>query len=65
MLALDLMLGAMLDELEASGELGNTVIVPGDHGIPGIPVGRRTAMTLRRVCRYWSDGPKVFLLADE
>ena len=46
-LALDLMLGAMLDELEASGELDNTVIVlSGDHGIPGIPRGKTNCYDL-------------------
>ena len=40
-LALDLMLGVMLEELEAAGELDNTlVILSGDHGIPGVPRGK-------------------------
>ena len=46
-LALDLMLGVMLEELEASGELDNTVIVlSGDHGIPGIPRGKTNCYDL-------------------
>lgn len=46
-LALDLMLGAMLDELEASGELDNTVVIlSGDHGIPGIPRGKTNCYDL-------------------
>lgn len=46
-LAIDLMLGAMLEELEASGELDNTlVILSGDHGIPGIPRGKTTCYDL-------------------
>ncbi len=40
-LALDLMLGVMLEELEAADELDNTlVILSGDHGIPGVPRGK-------------------------
>jgi N-sulfoglucosamine sulfohydrolase len=46
-LALDLMLGVMLEELEASGELDNTlVILSGDHGIPGIPRGKTNCYDL-------------------
>ena len=46
-LALDLMLGAMLEELEASGELDNTVVIlSGDHGIPGIPRGKTNCYDL-------------------
>jgi uncharacterized sulfatase len=37
----------MLDELEASGELDNTIIVlSGDHGIPGIPRGKTNCYDL-------------------
>ncbi|MEC7598095.1 MAG: sulfatase-like hydrolase/transferase, partial [Planctomycetota bacterium] len=40
-LALDLMLGSMLQELESAGELDNTVVIlSGDHGVPGIPRGK-------------------------
>lgn len=40
-LALDLMLGVMLEELEKAGELDDTlVILSGDHGIPGVPRGK-------------------------
>ena len=40
-LALDLMLGVMLEELEASGQLDNTLIIlSGDHGVPGVPRGK-------------------------
>ncbi|MDE0770366.1 MAG: sulfatase [Opitutaceae bacterium] len=46
-LALDLMLGVMLEELEASGELDNTlVILSGDHGIPGVPRGKTNCYDL-------------------
>ncbi len=46
-LALDLMLGTMLEELEASGELDNTVVVlSGDHGIPGVPRGKTNCYDL-------------------
>ena len=46
-LALDLMLGAMLDELKDSGELDNTVVVlSGDHGIPGVPRGKTNCYDL-------------------
>ena len=46
-LALDLMLGAMLEELEAAGELDDTVVIlSGDHGIPGIPRGKTNCYDL-------------------
>jgi len=46
-LALDLMLGAMLEELKNSGELDNTVVIlTGDHGIPGIPRGKTNCYDL-------------------
>jgi N-sulfoglucosamine sulfohydrolase len=46
-LALDLMLGAMLEELETSGELDNTVVIlSGDHGIPGVPRGKTNCYDL-------------------
>ena len=46
-LALDLMLGTMLEELENSGELDNTVVIlSGDHGIPGIPRGKTNCYDL-------------------
>lgn len=46
-LALDLMLGAMIDELEDTGELNNTVvIISGDHGIPGVPRGKTNCYDL-------------------
>ena len=45
--ALDAMLGVMLEELESSGQLDNTVIVlSGDHGIPGIPRGKTNCYDL-------------------
>jgi N-sulfoglucosamine sulfohydrolase len=45
--ALDAMLGVMLDELESSGQLDNTVVVlSGDHGIPGIPRGKTNCYDL-------------------
>ena len=40
-MAFDAALGVLLDELEARGELENTVIaVSGDHGAPGFPRGK-------------------------
>ncbi|MBC9867821.1 MAG: sulfatase-like hydrolase/transferase [Opitutae bacterium] len=46
-LALDLMLGVMLAELEAAGELDDTlVILSGDHGIPGVPRGKTECYNL-------------------
>ncbi|MEM6692748.1 MAG: sulfatase-like hydrolase/transferase, partial [Planctomycetota bacterium] len=46
-MALDLMLGAMLDELEKAGQLDNTlVILSGDHGIPGVPRGKTNCYDL-------------------
>ena len=45
--ALDLMLAAMIDELEKAGELDNTVIIlSGDHGIPGVPRGKTNCYDL-------------------
>lgn len=39
--ALDLMVGALLDELEKSGEAENTMVVlTGDNGMPGVPRGK-------------------------
>ncbi|MEM6278373.1 MAG: sulfatase [Verrucomicrobiota bacterium] len=44
---LDLMLGAMIDELEKAGELDNTVVIlSGDHGIPGVPRGKTNCYDL-------------------
>ena len=68
-LALDLMLGVMLEELEASGELDNTVIVlSGDHGIPGIPRGKTNcydlansgavACSMAQRCCCWQTGQR-------
>ena len=46
-LALDLMLGIMLEELEKAGELDNTVVIlSGDHGIPGVPRGKTNCYDL-------------------
>ncbi len=40
-MAFDAMLGAILDKLEATGEMDNTMIViSGDHGAPGFPRGK-------------------------
>jgi len=45
--ALDAMLGVMLAELEASGQLDNTIIIlSGDHGIPGVPRGKTNCYDL-------------------
>ncbi len=39
--AFDTALGVLLEELEKSGELENTlIVVSGDHGIPGMPHGK-------------------------
>ena len=44
--AVDGGLGVLLEELEAIGELDNTLlIVSGDHGIPGIPRAKCRACT--------------------
>lgn len=45
--AADAMLGVMLAELEAAGELDHTVIIlSGDNGIPGIPRGKTNCYDL-------------------
>ena len=39
--ALDAAIGVILDEIEQSGDLENTVVViSGDHGMPGVPNGK-------------------------
>ena len=54
-LAVDLGLGVLLQELEAAGELDNTLIVAsGDHGIPGMP---------RAKCNLYDIGCEVALAA--
>lgn len=54
-LAVDRGLGVLLAELEASGELDNTlVIVSGDHGVPGMP---------RAKCNLYDIGCEVALMA--
>jgi len=46
-LALDLKLGVMIEELEKAGELDNTLIMlSGDHGIPGVPRGKTNCYDL-------------------
>ncbi|MEM7143856.1 MAG: sulfatase [Verrucomicrobiota bacterium] len=46
-LALDLKLGAMLEELEKAGVLDDTLIIlSGDHGIPGVPRGKTNCYDL-------------------
>jgi N-sulfoglucosamine sulfohydrolase len=53
-LALDEMFGRFLKELEAIGELENTlIVVSGDHGIPGFPRGK---------CNLYPFGTNVPLL---
>jgi N-sulfoglucosamine sulfohydrolase len=55
-MALDEMLGRLLKELEAIGELDNTlVVVSGDHGIPGFPRGK---------CNLYPLGTAVPLLVQ-
>lgn len=45
--AADAMLGAMLAELEAAGELDRTIVIlSGDNGIPGIPRGKANCYDL-------------------
>ncbi|MCP4855819.1 MAG: sulfatase [Fuerstiella sp.] len=45
--ALDAMLGVMLEELDSSGGLDNTIIIlSGDHGIPGVPRGKTNCYDL-------------------
>ncbi len=52
-LAVDAGLGVILEELEKSGELDNTIIVvSGDHGIPGMP---------RAKCNLYDIGCEVAL----
>ena len=54
-LAVDLGLGVLLEELEAAGELANTLVVAsGDHGIPGMP---------RAKCNLYDIGCEVALAA--
>ncbi len=54
-LAVDHGLGIVLDELAASGELDNTlIVVSGDHGIPGMP---------RAKCNLYDIGCEVALAA--
>lgn len=54
-LAVDRGLGVLLKELEARGELDNTlVVVSGDHGIPGFP---------RAKCNLYDIGCEVSLMA--
>jgi uncharacterized sulfatase len=51
--AVDACLGALLQRLEASGELERTVIVvSGDHGMPGVPAGK---------CNVYDHGTRVAL----
>ena len=48
-------IGVILNELEARGELENTIIViSGDHGMPGVPGGK---------CNLFDHGTNVALLA--
>lgn len=54
-MAFDSGLGIILDELEAIGELDNTLlVVSGDHGIPGMPRGK---------CNLYDSGCEVALAA--
>jgi uncharacterized sulfatase len=54
-LALDAGLGVILDRLEETGELDNTlVVVSGDHGIPGFPRGK---------CNLYDIGCEVAMAA--
>lgn len=54
-LAVDAGLGVLIQRLEASGELDNTlIVVSGDHGIPGFP---------RAKCNLYDIGSEVALAA--
>lgn len=51
--ALDAMIGILLEELEKTGEAGNTLIaISGDHGAPGFPHGK---------CNLYDFGTRVSL----
>jgi N-sulfoglucosamine sulfohydrolase len=51
--AFDAGLGALLNELEQTGDMANTiVIVSGDHGMPGVPAGK---------CNLYDLGTRVSL----
>lgn len=53
--AWDAGVGVLLQQLEASGELGNTLVVmSGDHGMPGVPGGK---------CNLYDFGTGVALIA--
>jgi arylsulfatase A-like enzyme len=55
-LALDEMFGRLLEELDAIGELDNTlIVVSGDHGIPGFPRGK---------CNLYPFGTQVPLIVQ-
>lgn len=55
-LAWDAMVGELIEELKARGELDNTlVIVSGDHGMPGMPRGK---------CNLHDFGSRVSLLVS-
>ncbi len=54
-MAFDAGLGVLLEMLEESGELDNTlIVVSGDHGIPGFPMGK---------CNLYDFGTNVALMA--
>lgn len=53
--ALDAYLGVLLERLEKTGELADTlIVVSGDHGMPGVPWGK---------CNLYDHGTAVALLA--
>lgn len=62
-LAVDLMLGIMMEELEKAGELDNTLIVlTGDNGIPGVPRGKTNCYDLSvqaPLLLRWPNGIKA------
>jgi len=58
-MAIDLMLGAMLEELEHAGQLDNTIVIlSGDHGIPGVPRGKSTCYDLATRVSLMARWPK-------
>jgi len=59
--AADAMFGVMMEELEAAGQLDNTVIIlTGDNGIPGIPRGKTNCYDLSVRAPMMIRWPKKF-----
>ncbi len=62
-MAFDAALGVLLDRLEKSGQLDNTlIVVSGDHGAPGFPRGKCNLYdfgTAVPLVASWGDGKKI------